>query len=425
MKSAIKWTAALLLASAGAHAAQDTADLPSASQVRMALEQDPSVRAALTSIGYEQTQQRRLDAGPYEFTVRADGARRRVSEPEIPGSFNEWAVALERPLRLPGKGSIDRNLGVQGVNVARLSAGDAMHEAGRNLLHLWFQWLKERAQLSLWQQQADIAKQQQAAVEKRKRAGDAPRMELNLAQAAAIQAESSLVQARGREATARSTLSRSFPALSIPEKPTLVEPTALAQDVGYWTEQIFQHSHQLAAARAEVKRRELLARRADADRMPDPTIGVRYSNEFGGSEKVAGIYLSIPIPSRARTAARDGDLLQIEQAHHREAAAMRQIEIETAASVESVSSSRESWLRLRQAAEGMQQHAQLVARAYQLGESGMPEMLTARRLMLEAQLAAVAAQLEAQESRYRLLLDAHRLWPLDADEADDGHAAMR
>ena len=60
-------------------------------------------------------------------------------------------------------------------------------------------------------------------------------------------------------------------------------------------------------------------------------------------------------------------------------------------------------------------------RAYQLGETGLSEVLIARRMALESELAAMTAQLDAQESRYRLLLDAHRLWPLDPAEGADGH----
>ena len=397
-------------------------DLPLAAQVKIALERDPMVRAAASAIGYEHTQQRRLDAGSYEFTVRADAARRRVTEPEVPGNFNEWGVALERPVRLPGKGALDRDLGAQGVSVARLSAGQAMHEAGRTLLRLWFAWMKENAQLAVFQQQAKLARQQQATVQKRKRAGDAPRMELNLAEAAAVQAESSWVQARSREATARVTLARTFPAISVPERASIAEPRALAEGVAFWNERILNHNQQLAAARAEVKRRELLTRRADAERLPDPTVGIRYSNEFGGTEKVTGLYFSIPLPGSARTATREGSRFQVEEAQDREAAVLRQVEVEIATAIESANSNYETWQQLGRAADGMRQHAELTARAYQLGETGLPEVLVARRMALESELAAMTAQLDAQESRYRLLLDAYLLWPLDPAEGADARA---
>ncbi|NOT99296.1 MAG: transporter, partial [Sideroxydans sp.] len=51
-----------------------------------------------------------------------------------------------------------------------------------------------------------------------------------------------------------------------------------------------------------------------------------------------------------------------------------------------------------------------IARAYRLGESSLGDTLVARRQALEASLAEILAQLDANESRYRLLLDAHQLW---------------
>lgn len=399
------------------------ADLPANAQALAALRADPGVRAAMSGIGVEEAQARRLAAGSYEFTVRGDAARRRVTDPEPRDTYGEWALALERPLRLPGKRALDRQLGTQGVDVARLSAGDAMHEAGRSLLRLWFAWMKENAQLELWKQQAALAREQQSAVARRKRAGDAPRMELNLAEAATMQAEANWVQARSRETLARNALSRSFPGVAVPERALLLEPRPLEQGLEFWSEQVLAHNHQLAGARAEVVRRKLATQRALAERTPDPTVGVRFSNEFGGAEKVAGVYLSIPLPGAARRAAGEASAHQVGEAQAREAAALQRANIETAAAVESAAANFETWQRVKLAAEGMRKHAELAARAYQLGESGLADVLIARRMALEAQIASISAQLDAQEARYRLLLDAHRLWPLDPHEAEghDGH----
>ncbi len=55
----------------------------------------------------------------------------------------------------------------------------------------------------------------------------------------------------------------------------------------------------------------------------------------------------------------------------------------------------------------------MLARAYQLGEGSLNDLLAARRLANEAQLAAHQQQLDALYLRYRLLLDTHRLWDLD------------
>ena len=54
--------------------------------------------------------------------------------------------------------------------------------------------------------------------------------------------------------------------------------------------------------------------------------------------------------------------------------------------------------------------AQLQARAYELGEGSLAEMLAARRLAFGAELDARLAQLDALEKYYRLQIDRHKLW---------------
>ena len=65
------------------------------------------------------------------------------------------------------------------------------------------------------------------------------------------------------------------------------------------------------------------------------------------------------------------------------------------------------------AAERQTRSADMLARAYQLGEGSLNDLLAARRLANEAQLAAHQQQLDALYLRYRLLLDTHRLWDMD------------
>ena len=53
---------------------------------------------------------------------------------------------IERPLRLPGKASADRNIGKATMKEAEARYGEALHEAAQNLLSLWLDWLAaERA----------------------------------------------------------------------------------------------------------------------------------------------------------------------------------------------------------------------------------------------------------------------------------------
>ncbi|MDQ5903248.1 MAG: outer membrane protein heavy metal efflux system, partial [Pseudomonadota bacterium] len=104
---------------------------------------------------------------------------------------------------------------------------------------------------------------------------------------------------------------------------------------------------------------------------------------------------------------------------HREAAARQKVSAEAAALYQSAIAALVTWQANRSAAERLTRAADMTARAYTLGEGNLSDMLTARRLANEAQLAARLAQLETFELRYRLMLDAHRLWALD--EEHPGH----
>jgi len=100
-------------------------------------------------------------------------------------------------------------------------------------------------------------------------------------------------------------------------------------------------------------------------------------------------------------------------ASSREAATDQKITAEAAALYHSAVAALTTWQASRSAAERLKRAADMTARAYQLGEGSLNDLLAARRLANEGQLAAKLAQLEALESRYRLLLDAHQLWDLD------------
>ncbi len=100
-----------------------------------------------------------------------------------------------------------------------------------------------------------------------------------------------------------------------------------------------------------------------------------------------------------------------------EAATRRRMAAEAGANWQRAVSGTEAWRQLEEAAQATGRHADLARRAHALGELGLSETLLARKAALEARLAAGQARLAANEAIARLLLDAHRLWPLaDGDE---------
>lgn len=403
--------------SALAEAYGDYPDLPPLKSVAKALEHTPMVRAARAGIGVEEANRDKLRAGSYETSIRMGTQQRRVNSPSE--RFTEWDVGLERAVRLPGKVYIDGALGEHGVVQSRFAYGDALHESGRVLLKAWFTWLREFHQEKQWQTQVGLLRDQLAVVDKRVKAGDAARLEQLQASAALSQAEAQLAQAHLRAATAANELTLRYPDIALPAAPPLPQPVPVAEGLEYWRQRALEHNHELALARAETQRSRLLLSRSEADRLPDPSVGVRYAAERSGGEHIIGVNVMIPLPGAGRAANQAGAQAHSVVAAEREAGVLNRIETETASTWLATQSAYSAWQAAEQAAEAMRRHADLVARAYALGESGLLDVLTARRQMQEAQLAAVSARLDVAQARYRLLLDTHALWPIDADEA--GH----
>ena len=394
-------------------------DLPSLVQIESALGNHLLVLNATSSLKMEHANQRKWNSGPYEFNLRAGTGQRKIVG--TGQNLKEWNVALERPLRLFNKVGIDEDIGAASVARAGYALGDARHEAARALLQLWFAWQREQAQAVLWQRQVDILKQQAQMAEKRVKAGDAPRLELNQAQAAAAQASVSWHQAQLRAQLAGNDLTRQFPAIQLPEKLPPATPQAVEHDFSFWKSRVLEHNHELGMAQEQSRVQQLLAQRSRADQLPDPTVGVGYANEQGGNEKVTGVYLSVPLSFGQRSATAEGAAQQAAIAVNQEIFVKRRLEGDIYATHTQAVNSYNTWQQAHDAAQAIRSNAELVAKAYSLGESSLSDSLSARRFALESSMAENLAQLDANEARYRLLLDAHQLWTLDT--GDDEHHA--
>ncbi len=412
--------AAMMAYPAWAAEFKEYSDLPPQAMVQQVLQSHPSVLAAGSGVKAGEAARDRLEAGSHEFNVTAGAARRKVVDSGE--RLRDWSVGLERAVRLPRKAELDSALGQQGLVLTQNAYGDAMHEAGRSLLSGWFVWLRERAQLEQWKQQVEVFRQQLDVVARRVKAGDAARLEEELAQAALMQTEIALQQAQLRADNARSNLSRYFPTLALPAQPVAMQQLPPPeQDLAYWLDLGLDHNHELMLARAGSKVAQLTAQRADADRIPDPSLGLHYLSERNNSENVTGVYISVPLPGGARRAASAESQAHAEMAAQREALVQRRIEAEISVAYNSAKSSYASWQSASAASELIQRNEAKMARAYELGEMGLNDVLLARRQGMEVRLAATLARFEAAETYYRLMLDTHQLWPLGNEEGEGHH----
>lgn len=403
-----------------AESVPDYPDLPPLATVKSIMFNHPTVLAAQSGIQAGDAVRRRLQAGGYETSLRVGGQQRSVREGDN-RHFGEWDVGLERPIRLPAKAAIDQRLGDGEAGRVRTLYGDALHETGRGLLKAWFVWGRENAAAGQWREQVALLREQLSIVEKRVRAGDAPRLEAGLAEAALAGAESGSFQAGLKVRLAANELTRSFAGIVVPDALPEVLPSPLEENPLWWREEILKHSHELAVARQEALLARLHGERAAAEITPDPAVGLRAASERGGTERVVGLSLVIPFSGPARHARSEEMQALAMAAGQREVAVLRKIALEADNAYATAQAAYQGWASAQRAADKMRANADLMARAYALGEMSLAEVLTARRLALEARLAATLARFDAAESRYRLLLDAHQLWPLDNDEDEHAH----
>jgi cobalt-zinc-cadmium efflux system outer membrane protein len=408
--------ASLVATSAFAQTPAGPLDLPPLAMVEQALAEYPPVRAAREAIRIDEAGARRLNIGPYEYAVRGG-----FQSHNIPGGrYPEWEIGLERPLRLPGKATADRAIGTQNIELARRTAYSAWCGGARYLLELWFGWARENMQLALWEQQVAALREQQSVVTRRAKVGDAPRVEVNLAEAAVAQAEAVTENFRGREEGARAALARTFPAVKVPLRALPGDPRALEHDLDWFIDRVRVHNDEIRVARAMATRGRLLSTRAAAERLPDPAIGVRLATDRSSQDKVAGLYVIVPLPGEGRKALADGARAGADVAASHEAAVVQRVTAEVAMMVGRARGAYAAWNRARAAADGMKRNADSMQRSWQLREASLGDVLVARRLAVEASLAAALAQLEAEETRYRLLIEAHILWN-DPQEEQEEH----
>lgn len=387
-------------------------DLPPTEIARQSIDQDPAVIEARRLFDAAGHSAAALRAGSYEWTTRLQAQRR--SNDGGGGNSNEWSAALERTLRIGGKAALDGQLGDAELIIGQARIAQARHEAARALADLWIDVLATSRQRELWAEQLDFAQTSYQAVDKRRKAGDASVLDVNVASADLIDVQRQLSAASTAEAKAKAKLAVRFPTLKYEPKP-LTDPGALDMGLPEWRERILSQSDLLKIAEGQSKKAELSASRANADRIPDPTVGVYTASEAFRSERITGLSVSIPLSGSYRSALMQQALKEAESARAKQEVQKRQQEAEIVEAYVDATGSLERWRLASQGLSTTRDSLRLTQRAYSLGEAELQTLLLARRQALDASTAAEQARVEALRWRYRLLIDAHLIWALEED----------
>jgi outer membrane protein, heavy metal efflux system len=391
--------------------------LPPELNARAALEDSPQVRAAREQIGIAEARRGQLDAGPYEWTVGATGQQRKDA---IGATYSEQSYELSRTLRWFGKAGLDRELGERTVVAGEHAFADAWHEAARAMLTGWFAWLQALESERLLASNVELLGRQLGAVQARVRTGDAPRLEESLAQAELDRVLAARIEAGLQVEESALALRHAFPELTLtpPGAPGAPELPTGPDDA--WTARILGHNHEIELAEAVHDQARIAAQRADRDRIADPAVALRFSNNFDGNDRVVGVAVSLPIGGARRGAAYSQALGEANVAGQRAREVRLKVEAEAARAVSAMRADYAKWQRLRDVAERSAANAEAIARGYGLGEFTISEMLTARRSALDSTVAETTARLGASASIARLRLDAHEIWALEAHRDEQG-----
>ena len=408
-------------------ASQDaTASLPPDEAVAEALQRAPAWRAALARHQAERARGAAAVANPNDWTPSASWARRNArGDAATPGELTtrEWSVGLSRGLRMPAKAEAAAAAGQGQQARADAQLAWAWHELMRTWLDDALAVLQAARQEQLLAAQFRLWEQQHQAAERRHALGDAARQELVLLDAGRAQAQAQWLQAQQRWLTAQGVWRNRYPGLSLPQADgpaagaegalALAAPNsdADAQAVRDAREAAWVDAHpQWRLARLEAEAAQAQARLTEAERHPDPTVGVQVGRERSGAERILGVNVSWPLGSAARS-------LQ-SQAQWAEAQAARAQEDDMRRALQgNFAQWRAEWIagqQVWQSAERAQAQARLAAQAvrkgYELGEGALSEVLLLQRQWLDLQQVAATAELEALRARWRWLLETGSRW---------------
>lgn len=397
-------------ASEQAEAGDALSVLPPDAVVRQTLASLPQLRASTLNIDLAAASRAKLQAGPHEWSARA-GLYRRTDE--AGDSYKEQEVVIERPLRWFGKAEKDAAIGDKGTLMARAAYEDAWHEAGRALMKDWFDALRELAATARLTEQQTLAARLRSIAEKRFDAGDAAQLDVLQADTESQRVAALVQQSALRADQALQLLAATYPGLPQPRVGALPAPPAPRESPAFWFDRITGDNHELTLARAEADLSLLQAGRAESERMPDPTVGVRVARERSGRENIYGVVIALPLPGAARSAEASSAALKAGIASERLAQTRVKVELAARRLVMEAERNHQIWQTMQRIAQQSQRQAVTMMSAYELGEVTLTEALNTRRQAHDAVLLAESAQLDALAAHAGLLLDAHLVWSVD------------
>ncbi|MDF0544905.1 TolC family protein [Sphingobium sp. H39-3-25] len=412
MRASVLALAMLLMLAPGTLHAQ-RADLPPVEKVNEALDNHPTVMAAAARVEAARARGDMLRRGTHEATIAGSYIRRSVDRE---GGYDEFDATLSRPFRLPGKAALDRESGALGVEVAENQMEDARHQAALVLSGLWHDWLTAG---SHYRNDLDTVRSLKAALtalRRRVQLRDASALDLDQASAAQAQAQAQAAASLSAREQARVILVATFPEIPLPPEPAeLALPELPLQNLETMRALVVERSHEIRAADREAQRLAVVARRVRADRIADPSFGVRLFSERSGMERGAGVVASIPLGGGYRRAAADEASAEANAARLELANIQRSVAAIADADLSNARTRLEAWRSAQASAQSASDAAGRTERGYQLGQIDLVDLLYVRRQANDARRSEIDARSEASRALLKLQIDSHSIWVPEGD----------
>lgn len=384
--------------------------MPPHDMVDRVMSQEPGVLRAGALLTSAHAEARAREAGPHEFTTHGEYVSRATN---IEGRLDEWTVGVSRGIRLPGKAEADSKIGEYTIAVAENRFGDARHQAATSLKGLWLAWVVAEAEAKLADGEVESYQRQLQATERSRQLGQVAILQVEQVQASLAQAQAQAAQAAQARLDAKMTLQRSFPGLVLPAAPPgIPEPAPPPGDWAEWRAAVLDDNHEIKMARSEADRRSWLAQRASMDRFADPTLDLRTFQERSGHETGFGIGFSMPIGGALRSATADQAAAEAAAASVTAHRVLRDVEIIADRDVIQARQGLSAWQQSQAAVVASGQMLTRMRRAYELGDTGLTDLLIAGRQDYEVRRLELRARAGAHGAILQLMIDAHRIWSL-------------
>lgn len=387
--------------------------LPKDEEIRNALQASPRIGAADARKNSLSHKADAIASGAHEFTLRGTRQNRNVASSSNSVNYQEYWAGIERPIRLWGKGGVDKKIAGVTKEYAGNEFSDAMHETSKELMANWFNYLKSLQARIVAEKNSQLGDQIGRIAQIRYKVGDVARLDAQLASAEQGRLKAFLELAKAHESSAGQVILQRYPGIELIKHFKWDGIPNLQAKKEVLRQQYLERNHELKMVKSDADRFDLQAQRSSLDKLPDPTIGLYTANEFGGAERINGISLSFPIPGGARFSNASAAAAESEMAKQRLRDAEQRVSIEFEQLWSQLVSRKVAAETLLASAKAQNEAANAAEKAYVLGEGTISDLIAARKAANENQLSADLMRLDALESYYRMKLDLHEIWDFD------------